>query len=258
MLSFMRNPVLIVFLLSLSQVLNAQTDYLVTLKGDTIRGPVKILSFERLDRAEIKYDGKKKSFTALEARTVFSKNELYQTVSMNNEGFRYMKVVKSGYLSLYNFRLPNQTAYTGLYLAKKTGVGLEVPNLTYRKTLAEFLSDCPDLSDQIKAGNYPKTELEKLIDAYNSCQGKPAKTIEVQPVAASNSLIASVDDLIKKVEGLNFEKQKDALDILKDIRNKSGRNESIPNYLTEGLKAALQGQSALTGDLDKVMSLLQK
>jgi hypothetical protein len=43
----------------------AQANYVVTLKADTLRGDVRILSYDNIDRVQVAKDGKKESFTAL-------------------------------------------------------------------------------------------------------------------------------------------------------------------------------------------------
>lgn len=235
-------------------------DYVVQLKGDTIRGVAKILSYERLDKVEIRAEGKgkKQLFTALEARTVFYKGETYHTVQLEGVGLKYMKLIKKGYLSYYGFRLPNQVTYDGLYLRKLDGKGMEVPNLTFKKTLSDYLGDCESLKNKLKAGDYSKRDLEKIIDEYNECKEKPQQAAP-QPLVISNDKTQAIDELLKKLNAsADFATKKDAQDILTDIRNKSSRNESIPNYLLEGLKSNLNGQADLSDDLKKVLELLQK
>lgn len=245
--------------LSTTTVLIAQ-DYVVILKGDTLRGSVKLLSYDRLDRVEIKADGKKKVFTALEARSVFYKNELYHTIQLESVGLKYMKLIKGGYLSIYTFRPVNQVTYDGVYLYKRSGQGIEMPNLTFKKGLSDFLDDCITVKTKIKDGVLSKRDINKIVDEYNQCLEslQKANAVPVVEEKPSEKLVA-LDNLIAKVEANpNFDSKKDALDILKDLRNKSYRNETIPNYLVEGLKANLSSQTALSEELQKVIVLLQK
>ena len=235
-------------------------DYVVTLKSDTIRGTAKILSYEKLDKVEIRPDGKGKKlvFTALQARTVFYKGEIYHTVQLESVGLKYMKLIKKGYLSYYGFRLPNQVTYDGLYLRKLDGQGIEVPNLTFKKTLSEYLSDCEALKNKLKAGEYGKRDIEKIIDEYNQCK-EQTKPIVAPATVMANDKTQAIDELLRKLDAsAAFATKKDAQDILTDIRNKSARNESIPNYMLEGLKSNLNGQTELAEDLKKVLELLQK
>ena len=243
----------------LTQPLKAQNDYLITLRGDTLRGDVRLLTYEKIDRVEIRVDGKRKSFSALEARTVFSDNEMYHTMSLPGNGLRFMKLIKSGYLSLYSFRTLTQPTYSGLFLIKRAGIGLEVPNLTYKKTMTEYMGDCPTLAERIKAGEFPKNTLEKLVDEYNACKENAATVTTSAPeLSSEDELSKALSQLIGKIESETFSTKKDALDILTDIRNKSSRKEAIPNYLVESLKSTLKDQTSLAGDLEKLVALLQK
>ena len=93
----------------------AQSDYAVTSKGDTLKGATKILTYDLLDRVQVKVNKKKKIYTALEVKAVFVDGVVYHTVKYDN-GFRYMKLIKPGFLSLYGFRQLNQSAYDGQFL----------------------------------------------------------------------------------------------------------------------------------------------
>ena len=42
----------------------AQTDYLITIKGDTLYGEIKLLVYDLMDRIELKKDKQKKQFMA--------------------------------------------------------------------------------------------------------------------------------------------------------------------------------------------------
>lgn len=247
---------LLAFVLVVSTAL-AQ-DYVVTLKGDTLKGTVRLLSFGKLDQVEVKGEGKKKLLTALEARTVFHRNETYHTVPLEGDGLRYMKLIKGGYLSLYRFRMPSQVTFDGVYLYKRTGKGIELPNLTFKKAVADFLEDCELVRNKIKEGTLGKRDIEAIVVEYNRCLDTKSETPVVIAEEKTDKVIF-MDSLINRLESAeDFATRKDAIDILKDIRNKSSRNENIANYLIEGLKSNLAGQSAFAEDLEKVIASLQK
>ncbi len=234
-------------------------DYAVTLKGDTIRGEVKILSYDRLDKVEVKETGKRKVvYTALEARTLFIKNEFYHTVQEEGTGLKYMKLLRKGFLSLYAYRLTNQFTYDGRYLVRRNGTSMEVPNLTFKKSMSEFLNDCDEVSVKIKNGDLTKKNLEQIIDEYNICYDR--KTLaKAEGGTTDVSIIQQIDSFINELEQHgDFTSKKDALDILKDIRGKALKNEAIPNYLLEGLKSNLSAQASLTEGLEKLITLLKK
>ena len=54
---------LIVFTSFVSVASYAQADYAVTIKGDTLKGSAKILTYDLLDRVQIVVDKKKKNYS---------------------------------------------------------------------------------------------------------------------------------------------------------------------------------------------------
>jgi len=143
-------------------------DYLVTNKGDTLRGKIKIMSYDQLDRVQIAQQKKKTTLTARQVKAVFTGSETYHP-HQGDHTIRFMKLIKSGYLSLYAFREENQNFYSGRYLVKRDGAASEVPNLSFKRNMAEFLRDCPEIREKIKSGEYGRKDLDQIIDAYNGC-----------------------------------------------------------------------------------------
>lgn len=243
----------------------AQTDYVVRLTGDTIKGNLQILDYEQIERVLIKTDSKKISLTALQTRSISKNNELYRPVKYENTA-RFMKVLIDGYLSLYAFHLTKQsTSWDGRYLTKLDGTGMEVPNLGFKKSMGNYLSDCGDIKDRFEKGELGKGDVEKIVGLYNTCmQNKTASAvpksvpITTPPAIVENEKVLAVKDLVTKVEAENFNTKNDALDILKDIQSKVIKNESVPNYLIEGLKSSLADVTSLTKDVDSVITLLKK
>lgn len=256
----MRYLFLLLFVFCAADML-AQTDYAVTSKGDTLKGTTKILTYDLLDRVQVKINKKKKVYTALEVKAVFVDGVVYHTVKYDN-GFRYMKLIKPGFLSLYGFRQPNQSSYDGQFLVMKNGKSMEVPNLTFKKSMANFLSDCADVAERIKSGDLGKRDMDQIIDRYNSClQFKTEQKIETVPVptAVETEKMMAVNSLISKVEAAaDFAEKADVLDLLKDLRSKVGRNEILPNYLTKDIKKYLVGRPQFAEDLDKLFAALAK
>ena len=243
----------------LSHFTSAQTDYAIRLNGDTIKGSLKILDYMQVDRIQIKTDNEKTVLTALQIRSLKKDNILYRPVRIDNT-VRFMKVLIDGYLSLNAFKPQNQGSWDGRYLIKMDGTGMEVPNLTFKKSLSNYLSDCGDINTQITKGALGKSDLEKIVDLYNACM--QAKTVvnstTPPPANIESEKVLAVKNLLAKVETENFTTKKDALDILKDIQTKVIKNEPVPNYLIDGLKSSLAETPALTKDLDNVITLLKK
>jgi len=252
---------LFVFLWLIGYSAIAQSDYLITTKSDTIKGDLRILSYDQLDRVQIAPGGKKQTYTALQVLLVSNDQEFYKPVQMEKT-IRLMKVVRSGYLSLYGFKLPNQSTFDGRYLVKMDGSSMELPNLGFKKIMESFLEDCKELSEKVKNGELPKSKIEDIVDQYNACllNQKPAvqePIVSLESPGKTNELEA-IQNLKNKISEQNFTSKNDALDILRDLESKVGRNENISNYLLEGLQSALKDQAALSEDLSKLIVLLKK
>ncbi len=235
--------------------LTAQSDYAVTFKVDTLRGEIKIMSYDQLDRVQWSDQGKKKIYSALQIKSLYKSGEFFQPVRYENT-IKFMQVMKSGFLSLYKFS--NQNA-EGQYLAKKDGTGMEVPNLNFKKALSKYLSECPDIASRLGKGEFSKRDIERIIDLYNACvQNDPYLGAAAKPTVIDSEKILAVKTLTEKVNQENFSSKKDALDLLKDIQTKVSKNETVPNYLMEGLKSYLGAVPAVSKELDALISSLKK
>jgi hypothetical protein len=228
-------------------------DYLVTVKGDTMRGSVKILSYGLMDRVVVNVDGKKTNFTAVQVRNLFYDSMKLMPVQRDNT-IRFMRVLRSGYLTLYAFRLENQVTYDGRLLAKMNGKQLEVPNIGFKRILADFVEDCESTSAKVKDGSFERGNLEPMVDDYNACVADQNKvsTSLIKPTPAMEALA----ELKTKVEGSSLEGKKDVVDMLNDIDRRLRLKESIPPYLTNGVKSSLADKTEFEVELNKFLSSL--
>ena len=242
----------------LFQVSFSQTNYVITVKGDTLRGEVKILSYDLVDRAQLTIEKKKKSFTALEVKAVFLNNQIYHSIRHDNR-YMFMTLLKSGYLSLYGFRIERQFTYDGRYLLKRDGEAIDVPNLTFKKSMQEFLKDCMSVRDQIKSGELGRKNLDTLITLYNSCIDKNTQQAALANAASSVSEVSlpALETLKGKVEKSTLSSKQDILDLIKDIDTKVKGNQPVPNYLIEGLKGYLV-DTEYKEDLEKLIDTIKK
>src|SRR5690606_23106883 len=93
---------------------------------------------------------------------------MYHPVNAPN-GYVFMKLLKRGYLSRYAFQPQNQNNYDALFLMKRDGNGLEVPNLTFKKSMKRYLDDCPTVADKIESDILNKRDINEIVDQYNAC-----------------------------------------------------------------------------------------
>jgi hypothetical protein len=254
------HSLLITLILLLPIVVFAQKEYALTPKGDTLKGKLKMISFDDLDRLQINTDGKKSSYTALQIRSYQKEGNTYQSVKYENS-FRFMKMIKSGYLSLLAFNTSGQGGWNSRYLIKKDGSGMEVPNLSFKKLLSKYLSDCPEVHDRIEIGDFTRNDLERIIDLYNSClQAKTDVLITTKAPTISFNVerMLAVAKLSEKVQAESFLTKNDVIDLLKDIKIKVSKNEVVPNYLIEGLKSYLSDTPSLLKEAEELATLLKK
>src|SRR5688572_10252863 len=130
---------LFLLMMLVAQCAHAQ-DFVITTKGDSIVGKVRILHSTTDPKVQVApAEGKKQVFGILQVQRFRYRDEIFQPVRFNNR-YMFMKLLKPGYVSLFTFQLENQLTYDGVYLLKKDGSGLEVPNLVFKKALTRYMS----------------------------------------------------------------------------------------------------------------------
>jgi hypothetical protein len=235
---------LLAVVLSLPTICLAQ-DFIVNLQGDTIKGEVKALAFGPEKKVQITEPGKKKAlYPFFKVKSFSVDGELYQPVK-GPSGYTFMKLLKSGYLSLYAFQPENQNSYDAMFLLKRDGEGIEVPNLTFKKGMRRFLDDCPVVAGKIENDMLNKRDINQIVDEYNACisdrTNAPAPTAAVaKPATAVKKNTDVWNALEQKVKAQpDFAEKENALDMINEIKNKVAADQKIPNFLAEGLKGAL-------------------
>jgi len=217
-------------------------DYVLTTRGDSLVGDVKPLHYGPEKRVQITTGNKEKqSLTLFQIREFSSDGAVYHPVK-GDGGYVFMKLLQPGYLSLYAYQLENQTRFDGLFLRKADGESMVVPNLGFKKYVSRFLEDCPDVSERVDDGDFDKKDLTEIVDAYNSCITN--RTVNHDQVIAQREersvKISAWDSLEDRVKAMEFNEKENALEMIAEIKKKINRQESIPNFLTGGLKNALQ------------------
>jgi hypothetical protein len=243
-------PILALFIL-LCNSATAQ-DYLITAKGDTLNGQVKIFVNGLDKRVQVSQPNKKKiTYTILQVRGFVLENEFYRPVKFADT-YVFMKLLKQGYLSLYAFQMNGQLSYDGQYLLKMDGQGMEVPNLGFKRNMTRFLSECSELAVQIEEGKYGYSDLDEIINQFNACIND--KTIaQSTKKGLSNVNLDPWNALEVKVLNSTLPEKNDAIDMIKDIKNKLEKGEQVPKFLSEALKAAVKNDEGLTADLVKAL-----
>lgn len=239
-------PFLLLILLMLVYQCAEAQDYVLTSRGDSLVGEVKPLNYGPEKKVQIITGEKEKqTFSLFEVREFSSDGEIYHPIK-GEVSYVFMKLLQPGYLSLYAYQLENQTRFDGLFLKKADGAGMVVPNLGFRKYVSQFLEDCPAVSERVKEGDLNKKNLSDVISAYNTCITN--RTVDHHQVIAQHEerseKINAWDSLEEKVKGIEFAGKANALEMIAEIKKKIARQESIPNFLVEGLKNSLKGTGA--------------
>jgi hypothetical protein len=245
--------------LLLSVAVYAQ-DYVITSKRDTLVGEVKPILYGAEKKVQITTSDKKKTtFPITQTSAYLYKGERFEPVR-TDKGYTFMKVIKPGYLTLYAFQMENQMTFDGLFLVKRDGTRTEVPNLSFKKVMTRFLSDCSSVSTRIDQGDLGKKELNNIVDEYNLCISSRTQDASQAMARRQEQIKKSSpwDNLEDKVKAEpDFNGKKDAIDMITDIKGKIARSEKVPNFLLEGLKSSLTTQPGLKEALDAALKEVQ-
>lgn len=233
--------ILILFLAVLAcKCVHAQ-DFLVTTKGDTLTGEIKSLNYGPEKKVQLKSADKKKTVYSMFQIAYYSLDkEVFYPVK-GPYGYSFMKLLKPGYLSLYSFTSQDQLTYDGLYLLKKDGRGTTVPNISFKKILANFLEDCPEVSTKIQNDEFSKKDLEKIIDAYNACIISRTNHLATQQNSISTKdKVGPWNILVEKITALeNFSEKENVLEMISEVKKKISSAEKVPNFLISGIKQSV-------------------
>ena len=225
-------------------------DLIITSQGDTLSGEVDIFNYGADKKLRLVTGGEKKFLSIFKVRNAKIGDDVFEPVK-REDAYAFMKVIRPGYLTLYGYQADNQNGFDALFLVKRDGARMEVPNLAFKKTLGKFLADCRDVATKIENGDLAKKDIHTIVDQYNSCIEARSTT----PVIANAQPVGRWNELYNKVDKApDFSDKRDALDMITEIRTKTARGEKIPNFLIEGLKASLEGtdlKAALTETLNE-------
>jgi hypothetical protein len=229
-------------------------DYIITMRSDTLTGQVRILSYDILDRVQL-FQGKKKTiFTALQVRRISIKNEQYAPVKYDNS-IRMMKVIRSGFLSLYGYRAQSQTSFDTQVLQKLGGSTVDVPNIGFKRIVGDVVSDCVELMDQVKNGDLDRDQIVEIVDRYNKCvTGMKDNRISAATNTPTTDLI---EKLRTKVNASDLANKGDVDELLTSISNRVKKKEPVPSYMKDALKEYTASNEELKADTEQLLKSLE-
>lgn len=231
-------------------------DYIVTLKSDTVRGDVKLLSYDLMDRVQVTQDKKKTTYTALQVRRVSLKGDQFAPVKFDNS-IRMMKVMRAGFLSLYGLRTQGQANYDTKILVKTGANTIEVPNIGFKRFVGDMVEDCPTVGDRVKNGDFDRNNISEMVDAYNSCINDVNQR-RLQSTKVESPTTDLIEQMKTKVNASDLSNKSEVNDLLNSIAEKVNRKEAVPAYMKEGLKGYIGSREDLIGDMEQLLTLIDQ
>lgn len=237
---------------------NAQ-DYVVTIQKDTLYGEVEVLlPDEFYEEVSISVNGDKQRIKSYQLLEVFSDSSIYHPAKIQNK-YRLLKLIEGGYLSLYLYRADQTYDFNTYYLLKSTTEGMIVPNISFRKRVTEFLSDCDEVVTKLDDKTYKKNDLVEIIKDYNICLEKytqnkfdnSAPVLQEEDRSAL-ALITSIEHKIKSEGNDELET------LLGDIKQKVKSGSTVPSYLISALKEQTSALEGLKEEVDQLLQALSK
>ena len=231
-----------------------EEDYVVTVKGDTLKGKLTLsVRWNMPQSATIKIGKKKQYFEVYQLKAAGKKDStIYHTIKIIGK-YRFAKLVKGGYLSyyLYTSDEPNSVPFGSQILVKRDGSQKSFSTLVFKKSISSFLEDCPTVKSNFDNNLYARKDLDKIIDDYNGCINN--NTLEIAPEADADK-IALLKTLMKQVNRESSITDKDEIqEMLEDIGERLKKNQAIPGYLSDALKQKLEGFPDLLTTADELL-----
>ncbi len=279
-LRMIRNPKVIIEILIFSMVIGeayAQDDYVVTRVGDTIIGSIIIHqnSNSNIDQLSLDIkDSKRRHFKATDLRSFWSDSKLFRIVKYMGR-YQFMEVQMDGYLSLLRFRAKGEVLYNGKLLHKLDGSQLEVPRLSFRKLMVNFLTECPNVVHKLEEKEYKLSNLKTVIEEYNVCIDNQSGNNSTQAVSVeddnkpdvtfdsggrdqqSSAVLTMLEEIKSKFQSTDNESA-DFNSVYADLRQKIIDGEAIPKYLISALKDSVSRYEEVVGMVEGLIESLPK
>ncbi|MEQ6118074.1 hypothetical protein [Reichenbachiella sp. MALMAid0571] len=234
-----------------SSAYSQDKDYAVSMQADTIKGKMNIIDNPLSGHSLVVKAGKKKEqYPSYKISHLYKNGDTYHVAKIEGK-YQFIKLIQEGFLSLYRYSPSDQQSaqmFQGSILITKDGRQKVVPNLGFKKQLAEFLEDCKSVSIKIENGELNKKDLTEIIDEYNACvpqdyTAKPGDIVEEIVYIPDTS---KIDELISGVKSdADLSSNKELLEILEDLKKRKENGDDVPGYLSNILKNNLQGKEDL-------------
>ncbi|MEM7110001.1 MAG: hypothetical protein AAF519_17370 [Bacteroidota bacterium] len=239
----------------------AQSDEVYLTSGDTLRGRVDILlPDEYFEEITLKSDGEKRRLKSFQMLGLKTEKVTYRIIKFGTK-YRIMEEVMKGYLGLYRFRADNNYQFSSRFLYKATNEGMEVPNITFKKSVAEFVAECPAVQTGVNNKTYRNSNLKEMVDAFNACLTDTPQLIESEEEAIiekqtriSSKELSLLQGIIDKLKSKVIDEELTTL--LNDLKAKISKGEKVPGYLKSALKEATADYKTVSNEVSELLELL--
>lgn len=214
----------------------------------------------------------KQSVKLVEVRMIKTKRgDIIRPVEFGGK-YKFGKQVSIGYLSYYKISNDDSPEmFTDDLLTKMNGEFLVISgNIGFKGRVSRYLEDCTQVSYDVRQKKYGRGRLTDIVDDYNVCVDKngllseEAIELEAQQLrleraeAKKQKLTKSLEDKLKDFTTLleytdKVSNKDDVTAMFNDLAGKLRRKEKIPEYLKNGLTAALTNDPQLTKLLQEIL-----
>ncbi len=248
---------ILIFVISLKGY--AQTDTLITLKGDKLIGKAIVSSGKNsIQTITLKTETEKKKFKVYEIKSLQIKDDLYRPIKVSAQ-YQLGLLIKEGYLSWYKYQdTGSSNSFSSSILIKADETRMIVPNLSFKKYMSKFLNDCNVVRDQFANEGYKKSDLAKIVDDYNGCIDTNTDVINSETKIVSNNpgVVNQVNNLIKRIkEDNSLEDVEGVVDMLNDLSFKIKTNAKLPSYLKNALQSSFKNNQLYTNKLNEILAV---
>jgi len=154
---------------------------IINKKGDTIKCYIELLtSYEDAVRYKIDENGAAKNISIKKIKGMITPFRYYENITVNKkellmvqiaEGklglFKYIKLKES--MNLGGGAIRAESSKKVIYVIEKNEVFYTIDENNFNEQVSKLLTDCKSIDEKLAKGVYKFSDLESIIEEYNSC-----------------------------------------------------------------------------------------
>lgn len=179
------------------------------------------------------------------------------------EQYRFALLVSEDYLSVYKYSSSNRMDDFGMIaLQKFGGSAFDLPGIMgFRKLMADYLSDCKEVSDKIEEKEFKRGDIDQIVADYNGCialknsiQQETVSYYKATAPKISETKGALLLDFEKLLKASKQVEEKDVVsEMFSDLSSKIKKGEKVPEYLINAIKDAIKNDQKLVELMNKII-----